>query len=536
MTLCSDDASVAVLETHETEDPFPCNLKTQAQLHYHARETAKNREHRGIHPSVTITHHQETIAQLTSDAVKCLPKNERGERRIPDFVSVTRGPGLKGCLQVGINVAQGLAAGWQIPLLGIHHMQAHTLTPRLASALKTPISPSPGSPQSLEFPFLTLLVSGGHTMLLLSRSITDHEILVDTCDVAIGDYLDKVGRDLIPHEILRNLRSDTLVYGRLLSEFAFPLTRINLEDGTISHPYDYEPPRTKGEYLQPRQIKPWGWAVPIPFAKSVPNPKVFSFAGIGTYIDRLIKDLSQSEQGFGYSERQGLARETMRVAFEHIAARIGEAIIELRYGGSSQPSGKKVRSSATGESAPSHPDADTERGSSEAEDSVLASRHNPQDPSARHTVNTHDRREQQRAIIYKNKKVWFPEKGHTPLVISGGVASNPFLRELIPRFLAARKPRLPRVKLICPPADLCTDNAAMIAWCGVEMWRAGWEGDLNIKATPRWPLDEGVAGGGVLGLGGWHRRRDRILQEEGMAHLGDEFNAGPDRRYFGGAV
>ncbi|KAF8138801.1 Gcp-like domain-containing protein [Boletus edulis] len=91
-----------------------------------------------------------------------------------DGIAFTRGPGIGGCLSVGSNAAKTLAAALGKPLVGVHHMQAHALTPLLTS-------PPEERPQ---FPFLTLLVSGGHTLLVLARSHS------------VGRTYDKVARML----------------------------------------------------------------------------------------------------------------------------------------------------------------------------------------------------------------------------------------------------------------------------------------------------------------------------------------------------
>lgn len=87
-------------------------------------------------------------------------------------------------LGVGLSAAKTLAAVLQKPLVYVHHMQAHALTPLL-----TEESPP-------EFPFLVLLVSGGHTMLVLSKGVSEFRVLVSTSDDSIGDSFDKVARDL----------------------------------------------------------------------------------------------------------------------------------------------------------------------------------------------------------------------------------------------------------------------------------------------------------------------------------------------------
>ena len=96
------------------------------------------------------------------------------------------------------------------------------------------------------------------------------------------------------------------------------------------------------------------------------------------------------------------------------------------------------------------------------------------------------------------------------LVISGGVASNSFLRHVLQAFLDARG--FTNVNVISPPSIFCTDNAAMIAWTGVEMYGDGWESDLSIHPLRKWAVDCNAADGGVLGVGGWRRRRSRKAQ------------------------
>jgi len=101
-----------------------------------------------------------------------------------DGIAYTRGPGMGGCLGVGSNAAKTLAAALNKPLVGVHHMQAHALTPFLTA-------PKADIPQ---FPFLTLLISGGHTLLLLALSLKSFRILATTVDESVGRTFDKVSR------------------------------------------------------------------------------------------------------------------------------------------------------------------------------------------------------------------------------------------------------------------------------------------------------------------------------------------------------
>ena len=96
-----------------------------------------------------------------------------------DGIAYTRGPGLMGALLVGGCVAQALSFGWRVPVLGVHHMEGHLLAPMLERNVPT-------------FPFLVLLVSGGHSQLVEARQLGNYRILGDTLDDAAGEAFDKV--------------------------------------------------------------------------------------------------------------------------------------------------------------------------------------------------------------------------------------------------------------------------------------------------------------------------------------------------------
>ncbi len=101
----------------------------------------------------------------------------------PDIqgIAYTAGPGLMGALLVGAAFARSLGFAWNVPTLAIHHMEGHLLAPLLEQ-------PAP------ELPFLALLVSGGHTMLVAVRAIGDYQILGETLDDAVGEAFDKTAK------------------------------------------------------------------------------------------------------------------------------------------------------------------------------------------------------------------------------------------------------------------------------------------------------------------------------------------------------
>lgn len=96
-------------------------------------------------------------------------------------VAYTAGPGLIGALLVGAAVAHGLAAGWSVPVLAIHHLEGHLLAPLLDA-----------DPPA--FPFIALLVSGGHTMLVEVAAVGHYQVLGETMDDAVGEAFDKTAK------------------------------------------------------------------------------------------------------------------------------------------------------------------------------------------------------------------------------------------------------------------------------------------------------------------------------------------------------
>ena len=99
----------------------------------------------------------------------------------PDAIAYTAGPGLVGALMVGGGVASGLGLAWNCPVIAVHHMEGHLLAPMLEDA------PPP-------FPFLALLVSGGHTMLIEVTGLGQYALLGTTLDDAVGEAFDKTAK------------------------------------------------------------------------------------------------------------------------------------------------------------------------------------------------------------------------------------------------------------------------------------------------------------------------------------------------------
>ena len=138
-----DDTCVAILSTTEHGS---CQ---GAHVHRNLRVSCANRHHRGVHPVEAVESHTRKLPGLVQDALRSV------NNRKPDLIAVTRGPGMAPCLSVGISFAKALAVSLDVPLVGVHHMQAHALTIHLKAAIQRQRGQTVGPvPQ---YPFLTLL-------------------------------------------------------------------------------------------------------------------------------------------------------------------------------------------------------------------------------------------------------------------------------------------------------------------------------------------------------------------------------------------
>lgn len=144
-----------------------------------ASQVALHREYGGVVPEIASRKHIEAIYPLADQALK-----EAGlTRNDIDAVAVTYAPGLIGAVLVGVNFAKAAALAMNKPLIPVHHIRGHIAANYLAYP-------------ELEPPFLCLVVSGGHTMIIEVRDYTDMRILGTTLDDAAGECFDKVGRVL----------------------------------------------------------------------------------------------------------------------------------------------------------------------------------------------------------------------------------------------------------------------------------------------------------------------------------------------------
>jgi N6-L-threonylcarbamoyladenine synthase len=132
----------------------------------------------GVVPEIASRHHVEQITYVLDQAMQEAAVNWEDI----DAIAVTEGPGLVGALLVGVNAAKAIAFAKHKPLIGVHHIAGHIYANRLE--------------QEFEFPLLALIVSGGHTELVLMKEHGTYELIGETRDDAAGEAYDKVARML----------------------------------------------------------------------------------------------------------------------------------------------------------------------------------------------------------------------------------------------------------------------------------------------------------------------------------------------------
>jgi N6-L-threonylcarbamoyladenine synthase len=165
-----DETGVALVEVPESGAPGVPRLLAQA-LH---SQIAMHQAYGGVVPELASRDHIRRVLPLTREVLA-----QAGASLADiDVIAYTQGPGLAGALLVGAGVAVSLAAALGKPTLGVHHLEGHLLSPFLSA-------------DAPEFPFVALLVSGGHTQLMRVDGVGQYDILGETIDDAAGEAFDK---------------------------------------------------------------------------------------------------------------------------------------------------------------------------------------------------------------------------------------------------------------------------------------------------------------------------------------------------------
>jgi len=336
-----DDTAAAIVRLKDGSVPEILASVVHGQTDLHAAFG-------GVVPEIAARAHAEKLDICVEQAIA-----ESGlTLQDMDAIAVTAGPGLIGGVLSGVMCAKGLSAGLNIPIVGVNHLAGHALTPRLTD--------------QVAFPYLMLLVSGGHCQFLIARGPEDFSRLGGTIDDAPGEAFDKTARLLG------------------LAQPGGPSVQAQAQNG---------------------------------------DPKRFRFPR--PLLDRPGCDLSFS----------GLKTALLRTRDSVIAEKGGLTVQDR---------------------------ADLCAGFQDAVVDVLC-------------------KKTARAL-----KLYLDESPSEPLLaVAGGVAANTPIRTGLETVCAEHG-----VAFTAPPLALCTDNAAMIAYAGLERFRAGLSDDMTLSARPRWPLDK----------------------------------------------
>jgi N6-L-threonylcarbamoyladenine synthase len=278
-----------------------------------------------------------------------------------DAIAVTAGPGLIGGVLAGVMCAKGLAVGTGLPLIGVNHLAGHALTPRLTD--------------QIDYPYLMLLVSGGHCQFLLVQGTDSFTRLGGTIDDAPGEAFDKTARLLgLPQPGGPSVEAEARSGDA--ARYAFPRPLLDREGCDMS------------------------------------------FSGLKTALLRMRDRVVAEKGGLTPADRADLCAGFQMAVADVLAEKTRRAL-----------------------------------------------------------------------------RLYLAHQPATPvLAVAGGVAANSLIRNKLESVAAENG-----VRFIAPPLSLCTDNAAMIAYVGLERYRAGLRDDLTLIARPRWPLDS--ASPALLGSG-----------------------------------
>ena len=197
-----DDTSVAVLEGPRTI--LSWNISSQTERHA---------AFGGVVPEYASRMHLEAILPLTREALAEAGVSDPAKEL--SLIAVTRGPGLMGSLLVGVMTAKAFAQAWNVPIVGVNHLEGH-------------IFANVVDHEELKFPFLCMVVSGGHTEIVLARASGNYQMLGATQDDAAGEAFDKVAKVLgLPYP--GGPVIDRLAKQGSASAFHFPAVLPNIE-------------------------------------------------------------------------------------------------------------------------------------------------------------------------------------------------------------------------------------------------------------------------------------------------------------------
>ncbi len=415
-----------------------------------ASQDDAHRPYGGVVPEIAARAHAERVTPLVAatlaDAGMTLDD--------VDAIAATAGPGLIGGVMVGLVSAKALAMASGKPLIAVNHLEGHALSPRLADS-------------ALQFPYLLLLVSGGHCQLLLVEGVGRYKRLGTTIDDALGEAFDKTAK------ILGLGFPGGPAVERLAREGDARKIRLPRPLLGSSEPH-FSFAGLKSAVLRAKEALDRAGASTSSAGagtQGTPSPALEALDGPGA---------STSSAGAGAQGISNPARE----ALDRVGASTGSA------GAGTQGTSSPARAALDGpgastSSAGAGTDGSSTPAQAEPVEAGLASA--PSAPPYSHAdIAASFQQAAIDCVIDRTRKALQAASTPTALVVAGGVAANQSVRSALEGLAAEFG-----LPFVAPPLALCTDNAAMIAWAGIE--RLGQSDPLDFAARPRWPLDPDAA-------------------------------------------
>ena len=169
-TSCDETAAAVIRENDKGTADILSNVVSS--------QISEHKKFGGVVPELAARAHLENIEFIINSAIE----NSKVSLNEIDGIAATAGPGLIVCLTIGLNIGKTIAAFSNKPLIGINHLEGHAL--------------SPGLEKNIKFPYLLLLISGGHTQFLIVKDVSQYEQLGTTIDDALGEAFDKTAKML----------------------------------------------------------------------------------------------------------------------------------------------------------------------------------------------------------------------------------------------------------------------------------------------------------------------------------------------------
>ncbi len=306
-----DDTGISIIEakgstTNASFKVLANNISSQIKIHI---------PYGGVFPALAKREH---IKNLPIILGKTLSESGLNKKKKPvDIIAVTYGPGLEPALWTGITFAQELSKKWNVPVVPVNHMEGHIFSVFIKNKKKFKISLQNKKQVKIKYPILSLLVSGGHTELVLTKKIMDYKIIGQTLDDAVGEAFDKVARMLgLPYP-----------GGPEISKLA---EKIRTKENKALRGRNFSTEKfaqSSGRRLAESPQNLFSFSLPRPMLHS--KNFDFSFSGLKTAVLYLIRDLEKVKK-LNKKTKAKIALEFENAAVECLVHKTNKAIKQFK--------------------------------------------------------------------------------------------------------------------------------------------------------------------------------------------------------------